>query len=300
MNLSEIEAFLHIARFRSLTKAAEEMYLAQSTVSKRLQLLEEYLGYALIERGKGIKRIQLTSEGEEFLAIAERYQEMAHEATQIGKTERHYNLTIGTVPSANMTIVPQLCKRLMIHDPAIYFRVISLHSVEMYEEIEKRNIDIGFSLVEQVHPSVIVKPCFAVPFVGLRIKQGGDGAVLDVCGLDPGECIFVPWGTRYQTWHDYWFHAGSRPRATIDNPYILFDLLSSKKQWAVVPMAIANLLIASGKFETFKIDPQPPDRIFFKLSHRYPQAQTSKAIDIFSKILSEELATRYLGVYTEL
>jgi hypothetical protein len=156
------------------------------------------------------------------------------------------------------------------------------------------------SLVELVHPSVIVKPCFAVPFVGLRIKQGGDGAVLDVRGLDPGEGIFVPWGTRYQTWHGYWFHAGGRPRATIDNPYILFDLLSSKKQWAIVPMAIANLFIASGKFETFKIDPQPPDRIFFKLSHRSPQAKTRQSLDIFSKILSEELATRYLGVYTEL
>ncbi|MDR1921144.1 MAG: LysR family transcriptional regulator [Candidatus Adiutrix sp.] len=300
MNLTEIAAFLHIARFRSLTKAADEMHLAQSTVSKRLQLLEENLGYSLIERGRGIKRIQLTPEGEEFLAIAERYQEVAHEAAQIGKTERRHNLAIGTVSSANMTIVPQLCKRLLAHDPPICFRVISLHSMEMYEEIEKRNIDVGFALVEQVHPSVIVMPCFAVPFVGIRLKRSGDASVVDVRSLDPGECIFVPWGTRYQTWHDYWFHAGKRPKATIDNPYILFDLLSTKKQWAVVPMAIANLLLSSDKFEIFKIDPQPPDRIFFKLTHKYPHGPTRNALEIFSNFLSEELATRYLGVYTEL
>lgn len=170
----------------------------------------------------------------------------------------------------------------------------------MYEEIERRNIDIGFTLVEQVHPSAIVEPCFAVPFVGLRLKQKGAKPMVDVRSLDPGECIFVPWGTRYQTWHDYWFHAGNRPRATIDNPYILFDLLSGKKQWAVVPMAIANILLSDDKFETFKIDPQPPDRIFFKITHKYPQAQTRTALGLFSGILSEELSTRYLGTYTEL
>lgn len=296
----EIDAFLQITRNRSFSRAAEEMHLAQSTVSKRLQILEEFLGYSLIERGKGIKHVQLTPQGTEFYDIAERWQDLVHEAQEIGRTQRHYNLKIGTVPSANMTFVPQLCRKLLNHTPCVDFRVVSLHSVEMYDEIEKRNIDVGFSLVEQVHASVSVKPSFSVPFIGIRLKRAKGAAVVDVRSLDPVHCIYFAWGTRYQTWHEYWFHAKGKPRATIDNPYILFELFEHQEQWAVVPMAIANLLLQSGRFESFRIEPQPPDRIFFKLTHKDVKAHIKPAIEIFSHYLKDALRGSYSNVYCEL
>ncbi len=295
-----IEVFLQIVRNRSISRAAEAVHLAQSTVSKRLQMLEDYLGYSLIERGKGIKTLELTPQGIEFIKIAERWQDLIHDAYQVGRLKVHYNIAIGTVPSANMTFVPQLCRRLLSHEPCIHFKIISLHSLEMYEEVEKRNIDVGFSLVEQVNQNVAAIPCFSVPMIGIRLQQGAldKNLTVDIRTLNPANCIFINWGTRYQMWHDYWFHSGDMPKASIDNPYLLFTIIERKEQWAIVPLAIANLLLALNKFETFYLDPAPPDRIFFKLTHKSPKPNAYMALEVFDDYLRKELLEGYTDVYT--
>ena len=40
----EIKTFLEIVKYSSISKAAEKLYLTQSTVSHRLSVLEEELG----------------------------------------------------------------------------------------------------------------------------------------------------------------------------------------------------------------------------------------------------------------
>ena len=80
MQSQDIEIFLLLARHRNLSRAAEIAHLAQSTISKRLQMLEERLGYPLLERGKGLKKVELTPHGEAFLPIAERWRDLEREA----------------------------------------------------------------------------------------------------------------------------------------------------------------------------------------------------------------------------
>ena len=53
MNNIEIEAFLAICRNKSISKASEELYISQSTLSSRLKSLEEHLGCPLLLRSKG-------------------------------------------------------------------------------------------------------------------------------------------------------------------------------------------------------------------------------------------------------
>lgn len=50
------------------------MYVAQTTVSQRLNVAEKELGFKLIERGKGVKNVVLTPAGEEFLRLAEQWE----------------------------------------------------------------------------------------------------------------------------------------------------------------------------------------------------------------------------------
>lgn len=71
MEYKDIETFLEIVRTRNITKAAENMFLSQSTISNRLKHLEDELGYCLLQRAKGQRLIQLTQHGKEFIPIAE-------------------------------------------------------------------------------------------------------------------------------------------------------------------------------------------------------------------------------------
>src|SRR3954471_2842384 len=51
MNLQQLEYFLHSARLGSFTAAADELHLAQPSVSEQVRRLEDELGVALLLRG---------------------------------------------------------------------------------------------------------------------------------------------------------------------------------------------------------------------------------------------------------
>lgn len=67
--LDTLIAFEAVVRTGSFTRAASELYLTQSAVSKQIKLLEQHLGAVLFERRA--RGIALTSAGEGFNAIVE-------------------------------------------------------------------------------------------------------------------------------------------------------------------------------------------------------------------------------------
>ena len=70
MTEDQLLAFLSVARYRSLSRAASELELGQPTISDRLRSLERELGVTLVRRqGRGVA---LTPEGEAFLSYAQR------------------------------------------------------------------------------------------------------------------------------------------------------------------------------------------------------------------------------------
>ena len=72
MQLEDLQAFLNVVRTGSITKAAEQMFITQPTLTYRIQSLEKTLGYQLFERNRGQRQISPTPEGREFYVIAEK------------------------------------------------------------------------------------------------------------------------------------------------------------------------------------------------------------------------------------
>ena len=71
INLStrEIKYVLEVAEERSMTRAAEKLFIAQPSLSQTIIKIEDKLGIKLFARNKG--RITLTSEGERFVKMGE-------------------------------------------------------------------------------------------------------------------------------------------------------------------------------------------------------------------------------------
>ena len=63
MTIQELEYFYDLAQTLSFSMTAERLYVTQPVVSKHIRLLEESLGYPLIDRSIR-KRIRLTKSGE--------------------------------------------------------------------------------------------------------------------------------------------------------------------------------------------------------------------------------------------
>jgi len=80
MNSDDLALFAHVARAGSLSRAALDLGLDQSTLSRRVGLLETELGGRLFHRsGRGVS---LTERGEQLLPYADRVVDTLNEATR--------------------------------------------------------------------------------------------------------------------------------------------------------------------------------------------------------------------------
>lgn len=69
MNINQLRQFAAVARYKSMTRAAQELYMTQQALSKTLKLMQNEMGGELfVSRGQGL---QLTDLGSKLLAIAE-------------------------------------------------------------------------------------------------------------------------------------------------------------------------------------------------------------------------------------
>ena len=69
MTLQQIKYFIEVAQEKSFSQAADNLFVAQSGLSRAISNLEQELGVSLFVRG-GNKKIFLTSYGESFLEYA--------------------------------------------------------------------------------------------------------------------------------------------------------------------------------------------------------------------------------------
>ena len=68
--LDDIRAFVAVAEFASFKRAADELGITQSALSRRLKKLEDGLGARLLDRTT--RRIAVSTVGQEFLPEARR------------------------------------------------------------------------------------------------------------------------------------------------------------------------------------------------------------------------------------
>src|SRR5258708_30688983 len=63
-NLVDVQIFVKVAHFESISRAARSMGMPNSTVSRRLSVLESTLGVSLLRRTT--RRVTLTGQGREY------------------------------------------------------------------------------------------------------------------------------------------------------------------------------------------------------------------------------------------
>ena len=86
LNFKSIDYFLTVVQEKSISKAAEELYISQSSLSLRLKTLEEALGTPLLLRGKGKREVVLTAAGQTFYELALQYQDIAYKMETLGQS----------------------------------------------------------------------------------------------------------------------------------------------------------------------------------------------------------------------
>jgi len=138
-SLDLLPAFEAAARLLSFTKAAEELSLTQSAVSRQIQALEEGLGTRLFERRT--RALLLTEAGQRFHQVAQEVLTQLDEAAQKlrGVTPAR-TVTVTTTPGfASLWLIPRLNGYLQAN-PGVDVRISA--SYEM-THLEREGIDLA-------------------------------------------------------------------------------------------------------------------------------------------------------------
>jgi DNA-binding transcriptional LysR family regulator len=117
-SLDLLRGFEAAARHLSFTRAAEEMFLTQSALSRQVIALEGQLGTALFERRH--RELRLTAAGQALQVTTKGVlEQIEHAVTRIRRDEAAQPLTVSSnVPFASLWLVPRL-SRFRARHPAV-------------------------------------------------------------------------------------------------------------------------------------------------------------------------------------
>lgn len=144
MDLERIRYFIKVVETGSLSKAAIALNMTQPPLSIAIRKLEDELGVELFSRSG--KRMTLTETGH---LLYKRGKELMMSSLEIKKelaeydAGRHGIVTIGCSTIANITIIPEVVKRLNERGINITIRVLEGNTAFILEQLRLHKMDIG-------------------------------------------------------------------------------------------------------------------------------------------------------------
>lgn len=139
LDLSTLRGFESSARLLSFTKAAQELHLTQSAVSRQVQGLEDELGRALFKRAT--RRIELTRDGQRLLSAVQALLRGLDETVQAirGREALHAAVSFSSFGSfASLWLIPRLPAFHRLH-PDVDIRI---SAVDRFQDIRAERIDL--------------------------------------------------------------------------------------------------------------------------------------------------------------
>lgn len=142
-----VQAFIAIATRRNFRRAAAELHITQTALSRRLQTLEAYLGLKLIERTT--RSVELTRIGSDFLPRARRLlgelETSLSDIRETGKAMRG-SVTIACVPSIGTRYLPRVIQQYSAAYPENRITVLDHSSFGVADAVLRREAEFGINV----------------------------------------------------------------------------------------------------------------------------------------------------------
>lgn len=143
INLKQLEAFVTTAEYSSFTKAAEELFLTQSTVSSHISALEKTLGVRLIQRSAR-QRVTLSKEGEQVYRDAKEILERCQALQDLKKQNDQNQLVIGASSVPGQCLMPEIMGDYLECCPDCHYIQLRGDSSRIHEFLAQRKANLGF------------------------------------------------------------------------------------------------------------------------------------------------------------
>lgn len=290
MTYEQVEAFMAIMTYGTITAASNFLHVSQSTVSTRIQLLEDELGTPLLIRHKGHRNIELTPYGSAFLPMASQWSSLLKDSQNLKTLANINTLTVASVDAVNnYTFVP-LFNRHIDSFPNIRLHIRTHHSDEIHGLVQNRTANIGFVFSRSPYPDIISRPVYRELMYLICHKDSNYYDGITCSELEPENEVYLHWGLDYQQWHNRYFSPERYCLVSVNTGSMLQHYLNQPGRWAVAPMSVVRAISHRTNLKYYTLAEPPAPRICYMLMNRYPTARRREAISVFVGELEEFIA----------
>src|SRR5437763_1766181 len=159
MELHQLAYFESVSRHLHFTRAAQELNVAQPSVSQQIRKLEHELGAPLFNRMK--RHVTLTEAGKTFLphakAVLQRLEEARLEVQELSGM-RKGTLSVGAPPSVGTHLLPRALAAFSRRHPGITLTFREAGSRTLVNLLEGGELDLAVVIQPIRHPALETQP----------------------------------------------------------------------------------------------------------------------------------------------
>lgn len=278
MDFKQIEAFVKVVELASFSKAAEELYISQPSVSTYISVLEKELGVVLLNRST--KVLSTTLAGERFLEQARKMILLKQESVEMLKNlsqdvSGEIRVIASSVPA--LYLLPGLFAEFRKIHPGIYFNMSQGDTGSVVRGIADYKGDIGFA------GSVLgEKKCDFQEFINEKLvfiaPNNGNYAANKTYTLEEllysSHFIAREFGSGTRIQYEKFFSENGivldkiKTCAVMDSTYSIVNAVASGLGVSVVSKIAARQMIAQKELLELKVNTDLPERMIYMVLNK--------------------------------
>jgi DNA-binding transcriptional LysR family regulator len=267
MDMDQVRTFLAVAANGSFLEAANRLHVTQSTVSARVQNLENNLGTRLFVRNRA--GASLTPSGKRFLRHAKSLVLTLEQARHdVGLPSRfRASITVGARIALWESFLPQWAGEMRAAAPDISLRCEIGFEEDLMRRLVEGNLDIGLMYTPQHSPGLQVEALFDETLVLLTTDPAKTWSI--------DNYIHVDWGPAFHAQHTMSFPDLERPAQVANIGWLGVQLIVANGGSCYLPIRMARPLLQAGTL--FEVPDSPQFRLPAYMV--YPQSSDSVVLE---------------------
>ena len=248
MDINQARTFLAITANGSFLEAARQLHLTQSTISARIQRLEDELGVSLFVRNRNGAR--LTASGWRFLDYAKRLVLTADQARDdVGLSDRfRASIRIGGRIALWEGFLTEWVAWMRRKATDVVIRSEIGFEEDLMRRLIEGTLDIGVMYTPRHSPGLLVEHLFDEKLVLVSTRPEDTG---------PGEdYIYIEWGEAFYAQHAQRYPELEQPSQIVNIGWLGIQIMLCNGGSCFLPARMAAPFISAGRLHHIQASPE--------------------------------------------
>ena len=200
MTITQLTYVLAVAEHQNFTKAAENCFVTQPTLSMQIQKLEDQLDVLIFDRSK--KPIELTDVGAKIVNQARNIVNESYRIKDIVDQQKGFiggEFKLGIIPTVMPTLLPMFLKSFIKKYPKVKLKIEELTTEEIITRINDGHLDAAIAATPLENENIKERVLYFEPFTAYVPKnhrlaekkklEVADLEIEDMLLLEDGHCF---------------------------------------------------------------------------------------------------------------